>query len=84
MHAEVQVVESGRSEVFDHESVPRKARLRTRKGKPKRVQAARLYAHLLGLKSAFAPTGRQVERLLELAKANSPHKIEFQKVKVKL
>ena len=47
------------------------------------TQAARLYARLLGLKSAFAPTGRQFERVLELAKANSPHKVEFQKVKVK-
>ena len=83
VHPEVQVVESGHSEVFDHESVPRKARLRTKKGKPKRLQTARLYAHLLGLKSAFAPTGRQFERVLELAKANSPHNIEFQKVKVK-
>ena len=77
------MVESGRSEIIDPESIPRKARLRTKKGKPKRVQAARLYAHLLGLKSAFAPTGRQFERVLELAKANSPHVVEFEKVKVR-
>ncbi len=83
VHAEVKVVESGRTQLDDGDTIPRQVLLRTRKGKPKRVQAVRLYAELLGLKSAFAPTGRQFERVLELAKANSPHVVEFQKVKVR-
>ena len=83
VHAEVKVVESGRTQLHDADAFPRKALLRTRKGKPKRVQAVRLYAELLGLKSAFAPTGRQLERVLELAQANSPHVVEFRKVKVR-
>jgi len=83
VHAEINVVESGRSEITDEAALPRRGQLRTRKGKPKRTQAVRLYARLLGLKSAFAPTAKQFEPLLEAAVSQSSHVVQFHKVKVK-